>query len=232
MNYKSQIKKSLVLSMKISLITILLMPVLSLIPRWITHQYALNKVFTAEDSPSTRVAIIFGAGLRRDGSPTAVLRDRVATGVDLYQSGKVEKLLMSGDNSYLNYNEPGAMAEYAHQLGVPNEDIVMDFAGRRTYDTCYRAKYIFKVDHAVLVTQGFHLPRAIFTCGQLGIDSFGVLANRRTYSRAAYSYWHFREIPATVRAIWDLWIQKPVPLLGSPEPIFSSPENSLSTNKN
>ena len=108
------------------------------------------------------VVIVFGAGLRRDGTPTTVLRDRVETAAELYRQGKVEKLLMSGDNRFVDYNEPEAMRQYALQLGIPDEDIVLDYAGRRTYDTCYRAGAIFGVKKVILVTQLFHLPRAIY----------------------------------------------------------------------
>ncbi|MFH1906686.1 MAG: ElyC/SanA/YdcF family protein, partial [Chloroflexota bacterium] len=121
-----------------------------------------------------------GAGLWRDGSPTPVLRDRVAA-ADLYFNGKVEKLLMSGDNRFVEYNEPGAMREYALSLGVPDEAIVLDYAGRRSYDTCYRAKAIFGLERAVVVTQGFHLPRVLYTCNALGLEAVGVEADRQRY---------------------------------------------------
>ncbi len=134
-----------VLIMKIIFLTIIAIPLLGLISRIITQIYSTQKIYSVDNAPFSPVAIIFGAGLRRDGSPTTVLKDRVAAGVDLYLSGKVEKLLMSGDNRFLDYNEPGAMADYAYQLGVPREDIILDYAGRRTYDTCYRAKYIFQI---------------------------------------------------------------------------------------
>ena len=112
-------------------------------------------------------------GLWRNGTPTPVLQDRIETAADLYFAGKVEKLLMSGDNRFIYYNEPGAMREYAISLGVPEEDIVLDYAGRRTYDTCYRAKAIFGLEKAILVTQAFHMPRALYTCNQLGVESPG-----------------------------------------------------------
>lgn len=180
-----------------------------------------ERIFTVDDAPDGySVAIVFGAGLHWDGSPTPVLRDRVKAAVGLYDQGKVQKLLFSGDNRFVDYNEPGAMHEYALELGVPEEDIVLDFAGRRTYDTCYRAKAIFKVDQAILVTQKFHLPRAIFLCDQLGIVSQGVNADLRAYSSYSLRYWNLREIFATMSAMWDVWIQRPVPVLGDELPIF------------
>jgi SanA protein len=166
------------------------------------------------------VAIVFGAGLWWDGSPSPVLRDRVATAAQLYFSGKVKKILMSGDNRFLDYNEPGAMRAYALGLGVPETDIVLDYAGRRTYDTCYRARAIFGVQEAILVTQGFHLPRALYTCNQLGVQAIGVSADLRDYRRGALVYWHARETPATLVALWEVHLSRPLPVLGYPEPIF------------
>lgn len=191
-----------------------------LLPRLITTLQAWNKIYTTANAPSGRVAIVFGAGLRRDGTPTAVLRDRVETAARLYFSGKVEKLLMSGDNPSLNYNEPGAMRAYALTLGVPDEAIVLDYAGKRTYDTCYRAKAIFGLESAVLVTQRFHLPRALFLCNALGVRAFGVEANNFNYRRSSLLFWNLREQFATLTAFLDVFLEKPTPILGGAEPIF------------
>lgn len=191
-----------------------------LLPRLITTLHAMNKIHAVADAPPERVAIIFGAGLRRDGSPTAVLRDRVQTGVSLYFSGKVEKLLMSGDNSEAYYNEPGAMREYALSLGVPAEAIVLDYAGRRTYDSCYRAKAIFGLESALLVTQRFHLPRALFLCNVLGVKAVGVEADNLNYRRSSLFFWNVREQFATITAFMDVFVERPVPILGQAQPIF------------
>ena len=156
----------------------------------------------------------------RNGTATPVLQDRVQTAANLYFAGKVEKLLMSGDNRFVDYNEPAVMREVALSLGVPDEAIVLDYAGRRTYDTCYRAKAIFGVTEAILVTQAFHLPRAIYECNRLGVDSVGVEADLRIYRKSSLLYWNMRELLATVAALWDVNISHPVPVLGNPEPIF------------
>jgi len=129
---------------------------------------------------------------------------------------------MSGDNRFVNYNEPEAMRQYALALGVPNADIVLDYAGRRTYDTCYRAKAIFGVTKAILITQKFHLPRAIFLCNMLGVDGTGVVADNFNYLKRSLLYWNLRELPATVTAFADV-VTRPLPVLGKPETIF--PEN-------
>lgn len=197
--------------------TLVLIPVF--VPRLITGIYASQRVYQENESPSKRVAIIFGAGLRRDGTPTAMLRDRVLTGADLYFSGKVEKLLMSGDNRFAEYNEPESMRQFALSVGVPDEAIVLDYAGRRTYDTCYRAKAIFGVESALLVTQSFHLPRAIFLCNTLGMDTIGVAASNCYWNGSPF-VWDIREQFATVAAFLDLYVSSPSPVLGKPEPLF------------
>ncbi len=192
---------------------------LLVLPRLITTIYSWTRTYTVESAPQERVAIVFGAGLTRDGQPTLILKDRVRTAVQLYSSGKVEKLLMSGDNRFVNYNEPEAMREYAVSLGVPNDAIVLDYAGRRTYDTCYRAKAIFGLDAAILVTQQFHLPRALFLCNMLGVRAVGVTANNYWYWPPLMLIWNVREQLATVGAFWDVYVEKPLPVLGKPQPI-------------
>jgi len=182
--------------------------------------YARPKTFTITAAPVTQVAIVFGAGLHRDGRPTSVLRDRVSAAASLYFDEKVEKLLMSGDHRFATYNEPGAMREYALSLGVPDEAIVLDYAGRRTYDTCYRAKHIFGLQKVVLVSQGFHLPRAIYTCNHLGLPAVGVPSDLHPYRRLSRLYWSLREMPAMLMALWEVHVTRPLPVLGRPEPIF------------
>jgi SanA protein len=188
--------------------------------RILTAIHAVSRMYQVHSAPPKRVAIVFGAGLRWDGSPTQVLRDRVATAANLYSSGKVEKLLFSGDNRTIEYNEPQAMLEYAVHLGVPKSAIVLDYAGQSTYDTCYRARHIFGIKEAIIVTQKFHLPRALYTCTGLGLDTVGVPADRQTYRRAAVAFWNIRELPATLNAMLELHILRPLPVLGDPEPIY------------
>lgn len=189
------------------------------LPKLVVVVYTSIYTFTAGNVPADRVAIVFGAGLRYDGTPTAILQDRVQTAVQLYEKGKVSKILMSGDNSFVDYNEPEAMRQYALSLGVPDEDIVLDYAGRRTYDTCYRASAIFQVQSAILVTQSFHLPRALFLCNSFGVKSNGVAANNIYFRKISRLIWNARELFATTQAVWDVYVAKPLPILGEPEPI-------------
>ena len=194
---------------------------LIVLSKLVTGIYGWIRTYGESNVPPRSVAIVFGAGLTRSGGATAILRDRIQTAANLYFAGKVEKLLMSGDNSTMDYNEPEAMRQYALSLGIPNDDIVLDYAGRRTYDTCYRAKEIFGIEKAILVTQPFHLPRALYLCNMLGVDGVGVAARNYNYRRMSLLYWNMRELAATVTAMVDVHVTRPLPILGEPEPIFA-----------
>ncbi len=180
------------------------------------YQADIANVAQADSRP---VAIVFGARVYRSGRLSGMLRDRVETAIQLYENGQVEKIIMSGDNQMDDYNEPEAMIAYALSRGVPAGALQPDFAGRRTYDTCYRAREVFQVKSAVLVTQEFHLPRALFTCDQLGLDVAGVIADRRPYSRRSMTWSTVREIPATLVALLDVVRERPAPVLGDPIPL-------------
>jgi SanA protein len=195
-----------------------------LLPRLITTVCGWTRVYTLETAPLGRAAIVFGAGLTRNGFPTPVLRDRVETAARLYFAGKVEKLLMSGYSNFSNYSEPQSMRQYALTLGVPADVIVIDEEGRRTYDTCYRAKEIYGLDSALLVTQGFHMPRALFLCNALGLKAAGVVATNRRYWPVMLFIWNVREQIATVDAVVDVYVRRPIPVMGPPQPMF--PGNS------
>jgi SanA protein len=164
-----------------------------------------------------RIAIVFGAGVWSDGRLSNVLYDRVLTAVELYRAGRVRKILMSGDNPTHSYDEPTAMKEAAMQLGVPESDIVLDFAGRRTYDTCYRAREIFEIKKAILVTQEFHQARALYLCNNLGVDSVGITANRRRY--AGERRWAAREFFSVFSAWFEINFMAFEPIGGKKEPI-------------
>jgi SanA protein len=189
---------------------------------------ARDEIYTIQDVPARRVAIVFGALVHADGRLSAMLADRVATGAALYHAGKVDVLLMTRDNRVITYNEPEAMRQYALSLGVPDDAIVLDYAGRRTYDSCYRARAIFRVDAAILVTQRFHLDRALLTCNALGVKAVGVAADVQRpegYTFGALLFSQTRELPATAVAALDL-MRHPKPVLGEPLPIFGENPHS------
>ncbi len=184
---------------------------------------AKNLIYSSESVPEYPVAIIFGAWVDANGYPSAVLEDRVKMGANLYQAGKVKALLLTGDNHITTYNEPEAMRQYALSLGIPDSALVLDYAGFRTYDSCYRAHAIFKVDQAILVTQAFHLDRALLVCNSLGVESVGVAADAvrpEGYERINLLMSEVREFPSTAFALIDLMSGKKPTFLGDPLPIF------------
>ena len=166
--------------------------------------------------PKCRVAVVLGCKVHHNGKPSTLLADRVKTAVALYSAGKVDKLLMSGDNRVIRYNEPQRMQEYAVKLGVPAEDVVMDFAGRRTYDSIYRAKHIFGLKRFVVVSQRFHLDRALFISRKLGLDAYGVMADSPRHRNARAE---IREFPACIGALVDTYLRQPHPVMGKKERI-------------
>jgi vancomycin permeability regulator SanA len=178
---------------------------IAVINRYVHSQTAgkIQKSMTeirAEDPK--RVAIVFGARVSGDGAPSNTLYDRVLTAVELYRAGRAGKLLMSGDRQNDNYDEPAAMKKIALELGVAESDIVLDNDGKRTFDTCYRAREIFEVRRAILVTQDYHQPRALYLCSSLGVESVGITANRRIYINE--KYFNFREFFSIAGAWFEL----------------------------
>jgi len=174
--------------------------VIGVAPKWILGWQFGRRIHSPAQAPSRPVAIVFGAGLRRDGSPTTVLADRVDTAVALYRSGKVERLLLSGSAND-RASEPEAMAARAIEAGVPRDAILVDPSGVRTLETCSRARSMYGVRSALLVSQRFHLPRALALCEATGIDAEGVAADRSSYGTRARRFWELREYPASLVAV-------------------------------
>ncbi len=159
-----------------------------------------------------QVAIVLGDGLTRTGTATWFLADRLDGAIRLYKMGKVDGLLMSGDNHVANHDEPAAMRDYALSKGVPAAAITVDDAGFDTYDSCYRAWQIFGVRSAVVVTQNYHLPRAVYLCRSVGIDADGL--GVRDWGRvptAKMVHYQAREVFADIKAVWDADVSKPAP---------------------
>ncbi|HIU26740.1 MAG TPA: YdcF family protein [Candidatus Copromorpha excrementigallinarum] len=164
--------------------------------------------------------MVLGASVKADGTPSRMLQDRLDLAVELYHRGVAPKLLLTGDNGQVNYNEVKAMKEYAAAGGVPEEDIFLDHAGFSTYESVYRAKYIFKVDRMVVVTQKYHLYRALYGCGKMGIEALGAASDQETYRGQEYR--EIREILARDKDCIK-WIFRPEPTyLGDPVPIGGS----------
>lgn len=170
--------------------------------RGILKRQFKEQIVDVADVPTGSTAVIFGAAILRNGRLSTVLRDRMDTAINLYHEGQVERILVSGDRRSMFYDEPAAMKNYAVGSGVDPVDILIDPAGLRTYDTCYRARNVYGLDSLVLISQEFHLPRALYTCHSLGITAVGVAADSREY-RAA-NWYEFREIYASIAALLDI----------------------------
>lgn len=168
----------------------------------------------AKDLKDVDCIIVLGCLVRSDGTPSDMLEDRLLTGIDLYFEFDNIKMLMSGDHGQAEYDEVNPMRNFAISSGVSSEDIFMDHAGFSTYETVYRAKEIFGADKVILVTQSYHLPRALYIAEQLGIEAFGVESDIRTYSGQTVR--DLREILARAKDVLYSFF-KPLPTyLGEP----------------
>lgn len=142
-----------------------------------------KRIVTKDTLPEKVDAIIvLGAGVREDGTPSDILTDRLSTSLDILNMGVEGKLLLSGDHGREGYNEVGTMKEYIlKNSNIKEKDIFLDHAGFSTYDSIYRAKDIFKVESAIIVTNEYHLPRALYLAEKLGIDAYGYTSDKREY---------------------------------------------------
>lgn len=147
-------------------------------------QTVKDRIITAETAKnlSADCILVLGAGVHPDGSPSNMLEDRLLRGIELYDQGIAPKLLMSGDHGRKNYDEVNVMKEFAKDRGVPSEDIFMDHAGFSTYESMYRAKEVFQAEKIVIVTQKYHMYRAVYAAEKMGLDAYGVTSNQRTYA--------------------------------------------------
>lgn len=157
-------------------------------------------------------AIILGAGLDEDTKPSEMLQDRLDVGYQLLRLGKVSKLILSGDNREESHNEPQSMKDYLVNKGIDPNKLVLDPEGLRTYDSCYRAKNIYGQDKAFIISQDFHIVRAVFLCKSVGIDTIGITADLHDYPNI---FWNvIRDYIGMVNAFWDIKVSRPTQLQG------------------
>jgi vancomycin permeability regulator SanA len=177
-----------------------------------------GRITTVEQAEPQPVAIVFGASVYPDGTPSPYLKARLDLAHDLYAAGTVRAVLVTGDNGTRSYDETTAMRRYLIGRGVPETKVVGDYAGFDTYDSCVRAKRIFGVDRAILTSQSYHLPRAVAVCRSVGVDAWGVgdgFAPPKDPTQ--WAYYSAREWPANLKVVWDLISQRE-PTLGRHEP--------------
>ncbi|MFC5018054.1 MULTISPECIES: SanA/YdcF family protein [Streptomyces] len=189
--------------------------VLALLPMTWLRLVTDDRLRTVADVPRTEVAVVFGAGLW-DGEPSPYLAHRLDAAAELYRAGRIEVVLVTGDNSREEYDEPDAMRAYLVRHGVPDGRIVGDYAGFDTWDSCVRAKKIFGVDRAVLISQGFHIRRAVALCQQAGVESYGVGVDAE--HDVTWYYGGAREVLAAGKAALDAVFEPDPHFLGPKEP--------------
>ncbi|MEG0026682.1 MAG: ElyC/SanA/YdcF family protein, partial [Raoultibacter sp.] len=163
---------------------------------------------------SAEAIVVLGASVLPSGEPSGILSDRLDVAIELYRGGAAPKLIMSGDNAEASYNECAAMKNYAVARGVPSEDVFCDHAGLSTYETMYRARYVFGAQRVVIVTQTYHLSRAVYAADGLGMEALGVPSDLHTYSNQ--SHYDRREILARTKDFFQVLFKVPVSLVGGP----------------
>jgi SanA protein len=183
---------------------------------WLSGRGAATR--DVADVPPAQAALVLGAQVYADGRPSVMLADRVRAAEALYRAGKVSKLLLSGDHGRWDYDEPGAMRRMLLADGVPARDIFTDHAGFDTWDSAQRARRVFDVRSAVVVTQGFHMARALFDARRAGLQATGFVADRRDYGRVMRRL-EVREAVARVKAVGDAVVGAGPKFLGAQIPI-------------
>ena len=174
---------------------------------------SIGYLSTVDKVPDYDVAIVFGAGLSGSG-PSRYLAGRLQVALELYEAGKVKVILVSGDNLTVDHDEPTVMAEWLVAHGVPHDKVVLDFAGIDTYSTCVRANKIFGVTSAILVSQTYHLLRAVSTCRFVGLDVVGVGDDTvRTENPELWQQYQSRELGANIKMVYEV-LTKKTPILG------------------
>jgi len=180
---------------------------------WVRGE-ASGHVYREAEVPAAPVALVLGSEVYADGSPSPFLAARLDIARRLLEAGKVRAILVSGDNMHFDYNEPGAMEVYLVARGVPATQVALDYAGFDTYDSCARAKQIFGVDQAIVVTQTYHVDRAVTLCRTLGIDATGVGDDSVRIYREPWRNSVVRERGAVVKAAVDAVIRRDPVFLG------------------
>ena len=184
---------------------------------WV-HGSASGHVYGVSDVPAAPVALVLGAEVYDDGSPSPFLAARLEIARQLLANGKVRAILVSGDHREWGYNEPGAMYQWLRDRGVPGQRIVLDHAGFDTYDSCARAKEVFGVSEAIVVTQTYHIERAVALCRTLGVKASGVGDDSVRIYTEPWRNSVVRERGAVVKALVDVVSGRDPVFLGPHEP--------------
>lgn len=170
----------------------------------------IDKLYAnAEDIEPAPIAVVLGASVQSDGQPSDALRDRLLVAQSIYERKLVPKILVTGDDGQYHIDETKIMRDFLEARGVPPQDIIEDGHGYRTYESCKRAVQVFGVKRAIVITQRFHIGRALYLCNRLGMDARGIASDLTSYRRIAF--FTARDIAASIEAWWDVNIRAPQP---------------------
>lgn len=221
-NAKIKTKKKLLISLFLLIITGILALAFTLVINLYVKASVNDKIITEDKAASIEAdcILVLGAGVWNNGNPSAMLEDRLLQGIKLYKNGASDRLLMSGDHGRKEYDEVNVMKQFSIDRGITSEHIFMDHAGFSTYESLYRARDIFEAKKIIIVTQKYHLYRALYIADKLGIEAYGVASNPRRY--AGQMRMSFREILARVKDFLNVIIK--------PEPTYLGEQISLSGN--
>jgi SanA protein len=179
-----------------------------------SNEFIYSKV---DSIPKCYTAIVLGALVSKSGNLSDILQDRLDVAIELYKKNKIKRFLLSGDHGRKNYDEVNSMKNYLIQKGINTEDIFLDHAGFDTYNTMVRAREIFEVNDAIIVSQEFHLSRAIYIARKKGLTAYGIAADRRNYN--SIGRFQFREFLANIKAFFEVLINKKPKFSGNKIPI-------------
>lgn len=209
------------------ILTLLTLSILAIISAFIINSYvkssASDHIYTADALPEGAqydCILVLGCGVQPNGVPTAMLEDRLKRGIALYKAGVAPKILMSGDHGQVSYDEVNTMRNYALDQGIPPEDIFMDHAGFSTYESMYRARDIFCAKKILIVTQKYHLYRAVYIANSLGLDASGIDSDYRQY--IGQNYRDIRELAARYKDFFTCLFQPEPTFLGESIPVSGS----------
>ncbi|PKM77699.1 MAG: hypothetical protein CVU90_05945 [Firmicutes bacterium HGW-Firmicutes-15] len=204
----------------LSLVLVILLSLIFGLTNYYVEQAGEKYIFSADQVPDAEVVLVLGAYVLPDGKVSDMLNDRLTVGYELYEQGKAPRILVSGDHGRTNYDEVNTMKSFLKGKGVPSQGIFMDHAGFSTYESMYRARDIFQVKKLIIVTQHYHLQRALFIARSLGLEAYGVASDLHDYGPVMGQY-QLREMAARNKDFWLAKIIKPQPtFLGEVIPVF------------
>jgi len=217
---ENYIKKHIIRIIKGTMLLVVVTAIVTLYIDYYVEQSVRQYIANTDELAQADAILVLGAYVLPDGTVSMMLDDRLSVGQDIYKKRKANKIIVSGDHGQKNYDEVNAMKKFLRAGNVPAQDIFMDHAGFSTYESIYRARDIFKVRKVIVVTQEYHLFRAVFIARALGLDAYGVAADKQDYGKELMAFYRRREIAARVKDFFFAKIIQPKPtFLGEVIPV-------------